>query len=1163
MFQWHTVLKSKTRFFNYLGCTEHLANELRWEPQFRNKFQLGGYMQFHKRQALGLSVALVLCSLTTAFAQTITTGEITGTVTDPTGAVIAGATVALTSPSTGAVRTDSTNASGVYRFPLLQPGEYILKITSTGFQTTESKATVTLGATVKVDAKLNVATSNSTVEINAEATAIQTENADIQTTFDSKQIEMLPNPGNDLTYYAQLAPGAVMNSNGGYGNLSVFGLPGTSNLFTLNGQNDNDPFLNLNNSGATNLLLGSNEMAEVSVTTNGYSGQYGQLAGAQVNYVTKSGTNSFHGNANYYWNGRVMNANDWFNNATGEPRAFDNVNQYSASLGGPIWKNHTFFFSDYEGLRALIPLAGTDVRLPSQAFQAATLSNLAADGNGNEVPFYQQAFAAWNSAIGANRATPVPSSSSDVQGPGCGDLTILSPGAACATQYFITPTNFAPEWLWTIRGDQNVGDKDRIYGRFQIDHGTQPTGTSALSPLFSLKSFQPENQQQISWTHVFGPNATNSFTGSHLYYAAAFSYADYAATNAFFAPQLGLNDGSFNALNDVETYMPQGRDVQQGQISDDFSLTKGRQTIKIGGNWHKDWVYDFDFEEGTRGDVAVGSIDDFYAGNLGGDGGYFYQNFPAKQAENIGVYQLGVYAEDDIKVTKDLTVNFSLRADHNSNPTCQGNCFETSASSFTSLDHDVNTPYNTAIQTGRSQAYYSTNAVVWGPRVGVAWLVTPKTVIRAGAGIFGDSFPAFVVDGFVENPPNYNSIFFLGSSTIPIAPSVGGSAFNIASSTNSSLLSGFNSGGTLASLSASNPLFSPPNLTTMDPFISQPRYYEWNLELQQDVGWHTVFSANYVGNHGVKEAISNSGLNAYCPGGCSSALPIPTAPADARFNTVSEYQSAGVSRYNGLVLSVKHSMTSHLAFGMNFTYSHATDDASNGGLEPFSYNGQGSILSPEDPYNIRAYNYGNADYDIRKYFSANYVIDDLLRALHFTKGSNAIFGGWTLSGTVLDHTGFPFSVVQNTALLGGYGPTTLFAQPITAGWTSCGAGAAFTNNTPCLSPNNFAPSISNSGVLDIFPSQNRNQYRGPGFFVTDMSISKLIPIGEHVHLGLGVQAFNLFNHPNFGQPQSNIDNPGQFGQTYGMVSEPTSILGSFLGGDASPRLIQLHATFRF
>jgi hypothetical protein len=259
-------------------------------------------------------------------------------------------------------------------------------------------------------------------------------------------------------------------------------------------------------------------------------------------------------------------------------------------------------------------------------------------------------------------------------------------------------------------------------------------------------------------------------------------------------------------------------------------------------------------------------------------------------------------------------------------------------------------------------------------------------------------------------------------------------------------------------------------------------------------------------------------------------------------------------------------LSSHLSFGLNYTYSHATDTVSNGGLLPFSFSGQGSILSPEDPFNIRAYNYGNADYDIRHYFSGNYVIDDLVRALHFTKGSNAILGGWTLSGTLLYHTGFPFSVTQNNALIPNYGGT-LFAQPITSGWSSCGPSAAYTNNTPCLSAGNFAPSmttLANAGVnFDSFSTQNRNQYRGPGYFNTDLSISKQFMIGERLRFGVGAQFFNLFNHPNFSQPQSNIDNPGAFGQTFGLVSEPTSILGAFLGGDASPRLIQLHGTIRF
>jgi hypothetical protein len=145
----------------------------------------------------------------------------------------------------------------------------------------------------------------------------------------------MPNPGNDLSHYVQTAPGATMNTQGGYGNSATYGISATSNLFTVDGMNENDPFLNLNNSGATNLLLGANDVQTATVVNNGYSGEYGTLAAANVNYVTKSGTNKFHGNAEYFWNGSVLNANGWFLNNSGSPRSFDNANQWAASIGGP------------------------------------------------------------------------------------------------------------------------------------------------------------------------------------------------------------------------------------------------------------------------------------------------------------------------------------------------------------------------------------------------------------------------------------------------------------------------------------------------------------------------------------------------------------------------------------------------------------------------------------------------------------------------------------------------------------------------------------------------------------------------------------------------------------------------------------------------------------
>ena len=176
-------------------------------------------------------------------------------------------------------------------------------------------------------------------------------------------------------YVAQTSPGITMNTGQGYGNFSSYGLPSTSNLFTINGENDMDPYLNLNNSGATNLTLGKNDIQEATVVNNAYSGQYGQQAGAQVSYVTKSGSNQFHGNAEYWWTGRAMDANDWFNNLNGTSRPFANNNEWAASFGGPIKKDKTFFFVDTEGLRYIVP-STTPVFAPTPNFMAATLANL-------------------------------------------------------------------------------------------------------------------------------------------------------------------------------------------------------------------------------------------------------------------------------------------------------------------------------------------------------------------------------------------------------------------------------------------------------------------------------------------------------------------------------------------------------------------------------------------------------------------------------------------------------------------------------------------------------------------------------------------------------------------------------------------------------------------
>ncbi len=298
---------------NFSGRVSRSRKPVR--PEGRKRLRARNYREGEKCMRFRGSIRLLAFLATIALllpgrllAQSTVNGAISGTATDSSGAVMPNLIVALKSLEKGFTQEAKTNSQGFYQFPLLEPGTYSITISAPGFKTLSSTATVSVGQNAIVNAKLEIGAPGITVEVSGEAPLLQTESSEISTTFNAREISEVPNPGNDLSFVAQTAAGSVMNTGSGYGNFSSFGVSATSNLFTLNGMYDNDPFLNLNNSGATNLLLGNNEVQEATVVTNGYSGQYGGFAGANVNYITKSGSNNWHGNANYWWDGRVMNA---------------------------------------------------------------------------------------------------------------------------------------------------------------------------------------------------------------------------------------------------------------------------------------------------------------------------------------------------------------------------------------------------------------------------------------------------------------------------------------------------------------------------------------------------------------------------------------------------------------------------------------------------------------------------------------------------------------------------------------------------------------------------------------------------------------------------------------------------------------------------------------
>ena len=1120
-----------------------------------------------------LQIAFGFCLLALSIfsnAQSIISGDVTGTVTDATGASIPGATVTLTNASTNAAQTVTTNADGTYRFAFVPPGTYRISVSATGFQSQQHPGvSVSAGQPTPVNVQLAVAGGTQTVDVVEAASAIQTENADVATTFNTEMIANLPNPGGDITYFAQTAPGVVMNVQGGNGNFSANGMPGTSNLFTINGMSYNDPFLDVNNSGASNLSLGSNDIAEASIINNAYSGQYGQYAGSQVTYITKSGTNEWHGDAVYMWNGRALNANQFFNDSSGVPTPFNNFNQWATGVQGPIWKNHTFFDVNYEGLRSLLPGSSTLNLVPSPQFQTATLQNLAGNGKAAEIPFYQQIFKIYNSAPGVGSATPVTTGNG-----GCGSFTSALLGSApCALQFRNTPADINKEYQWSARVDHIFSEKDRGYIRVWRDNGFQPTYASPFGPTFNEESNQPQMSGQVSETHVFGANTVNQFNASTLFYAAVFVPSDPSGALSALPTFVNFSGSPFESVgaygepvpNSPGFFFPQGRRVFQYQIADDLSHIMGRHTFRVGITWTHDTVTDLDFSAlgGPINGVLTTSLSDFYNG--GGSSTSLFQGFPSAAEEAIKFNTLGGYVADDWKVTDRLTVSLNLRLEHYSNPTCDSNCFARLNYTFTGAadPNAASTPYNQFIVGGQHNAFPDTQAVVWEPRIGIAWrpFHNNNTVIRTGAGIFADQIEGGLAEDAAFNSPDLNA-FTVGNGTL--APGAPGSLFTTAAQANQALLNQFRSGGSFNSISTTVPGFAAPSFTNFPTKFLQPNYYKWNFEIEQSLGSKMLFSINYSGMHGIHILNGNEALNAYCtaancPGGF---LGLPTQAPNAALGVVTQYTNAGVANYNGLTLSLQRRLAAGLTFTVNYTWSHALDTASNGGVvnEAFGiFQTNGAIEAPQNPFNVQA-NYASSDYDIRHSLNANFVLSDMFRHAGFKWGPNQVFSGWTLSSNLFWRSGLPFSIVDSGALgileAQNYGNagTAILASPVTNGIpSSCGASAV---NTPCFSASQFT---AGSG----FGTLGRNTFVGPHFFDMDLALTKSVRIKERLTFSFGAQAYNVANHPNFDQPVADLANPN-FGLITAEVAPPTSILGAFVPGTAaSPRFIEIKGVLRF
>jgi hypothetical protein len=1065
---------------------------------------------------------------------------------------------------------------------------------------------VGVGRTVTLNLSLSVSPATQTVEVKAQQAMLSLENPNTTTTLESKTIASLPNPGQDLTFIAQFAPGALMNTAGssndakaagGYGNVEFNGLPATSNGYILDGYDSNDPWLGLNIGLSTNLVIGLDAVQEATVNTNSYSVDQGRYGASQVNYFTKSGTNRFHGDLYELWNGSLLNAEDYFLHANDtadsiakKPRS--TVNEFGVSVGGPARKDKLFFFAHYEGIRIALPLVSQTVA-PTPAYQQYVLGQLAQGGTDpitgtalpaepGEVGFYQSMFKLYSNTDG----TPVavnscPLDASGVLLPGTQTSGNLFNGSGCANQRQVSLTNSDRENLLVVKIDHTINRNDSVWYRFQQDTGLQAAYTDPINAMFDSYSPQPQRTLVVGYTHVFTPNLVNQFNPGASWYASIFEPNNFAQVRQAFPIVLtaGTNNAPFTTIGGNDNTYPQGRKVTQWQINDNLIWTRGRNTYKFGVNTRRIDVSDYDLGEGIVPTVVYNDLAQFTYGAAYTAS----QTFPVSLKERVAAGNLDMYAMDSYKPTGRITLTAGMRTTWNTNPVNQQRVFARPDGSFLDIPHDMSEPLDQVIQTKVRELFPGTPLLVWQPRVSAAYEVARGTVVHAGFGVFNDIIPAQVADLAATNAP-YAPTFVGGmggqAGGVGIAPGVNGSAVDATASAEASFQTVFNSGGApcagIAAGAATCPLAVGLN-TFQSGTLKTPYYYQYNFGIERQAGTYGAIRADYVGTRGVHEPyqVELNGYQTVCEG-CFAPFPYQK-PLDQRFGSVNEFQTEANSSYSGLQAGLTEQFGG-LTLRGNYTLSHCLDEVSNGGLLSFSAQG---ILSPLPGELSRQY--GDCDYDVRHNISVFGIYQIPFRSNH--AAMRAVLGGWSFSETAFLHSGLPFTVLSQpytangNGIFQGSGPQ--FARRV-AGVPiyrkTAYSGVTLAGTKQWLNPEAFVSVVDpttggctggDTAATCQFGDSGRNTVRGPHFTYSDIYLTKRFPLREGMCLRFDTQMFNAFNHPNFALP-SNVEAgvpgvfvPAKFGTLESTISPPTGLLGVGLGGDSSPRMIAFQARIEF
>jgi hypothetical protein len=1045
-----------------------------------------------------------------------------GTVTDPTGAAIVGASVKTVAVDTGITQEQRTNSRGYYRFPGLAVGRYTVLISNDGFKTKVVEDVILqVGQTRTLDTGLEVGAIAEKVQVEASAAPSERSSAEASTVINTEQIANLPNNGRDWASFTLLAPFAQDDGGGDQRTIRYAGRARDDNNFQIDGV-DAGGIQEQAQKSQTRLQISQDAIAEYRVSSALYDAEYGTQAGGQIDIETKHGTNAYHGSVfgylrNSYFDAR--NFNDLFNNSpVKNPFRYG---QYGMSLGGPVVKDKLFFFLNYEGLRQY-GATTNQLLVPNTATIQRTLAT------SPQMCSILQAFP-WRASAGSIGS--------------CSPLHVYPDGAFADdtvnvpdTDQFTAPApTTVHEDTWLFRMDYKVNDKTTLYGSAHRDislvSGTN--GSSAL-PYDLIKTINHPAGYFIALQNTFSPLVLNE---AKVFINRA----------PFINPQAGPLDYAVQT-NNWATINNINADHEVGTtygIVDNLTWVRGRHTFKTGMEIRR-----VRLNQGKTADNIL-NFTDGDPTDAGFVNGLLYQisfTDPWCCHKYRRTFYMP-YFQDEWKVTPNLTLNLGLRweyygvAHEADNRTTvfdvgqfHGVCFGSGSTWRDSLPTPIPTPVNTA-PCPKNPQLYNPDYRNFDPRVSFAWapsIFHGKTVIRSGFGIYhgaaqnddlnagleSDRFTAFV---------NIDPTKALGTPLLPAyqreVPDLSG-------------------------------LQSNPNFSV----AQQPRalqrhgrrdlYAEtWGLTIDRELPANFLASAQYLGTRGVR-LFSRGGVN-FCltkpdfNGNCTRVLdqyyPDPNNPGGTidPYGSVDYKSDIGASTYHALLLSLDRRFTNGLSFQAHYTWSHSINDGSTGG---------GESNGPEN-VNCLQCDKGPSVFDIRHNFAANAVYE-----LPFGSGRrflneggilNKIVGGWSLSSIGLWHTGHPLTVTMNInstqlpdnndqttqrpdlipgvpILLGGGAPNhTLQINPAAFAPPPLDPGGAVTQiiYNPDGTVNSYVCPLS-CGLLSRFGTAPNGLIRALNSWQIDFALMKETKLTERVSMEFGVQAFNIFNHVQLGDPST-------------------------------------------